>query len=68
MNGDACILRSARQQGIPDGNQFRSVAAREQTLQEQQRLMLSSAIVPSEVDNAEGARSGLARTRPGTVR
>ena len=47
----ACIFRAAGQRGILDGNQFGSVAAREQSLQEQQRLMLPSAKFPSEVDN-----------------
>ena len=51
MHGDACILRAASQQGILDGDQFGRMAAREQTLQEQQRLVLSSAIVLSEIDN-----------------
>ena len=51
MHGDACVLCPASQQGIPDCNQFRRVAAREQSLQEQQRLVLPAAVVPSEVDD-----------------
>ena len=51
MHGDPRILRAASQQGILDGNQFGSVAARKQSLQEQQRLVLSSAVVPTKVDD-----------------
>ena len=51
MHEDACILRAASQKGILDGNQFGRVAAREQTLQEQQRLVLSSTVVSSKVGN-----------------
>ena len=51
MHGDACIFRAASQQGIAEGDQFGGVAAREQAPHEQQRLMLSSTIIPTEVDN-----------------
>jgi hypothetical protein len=51
MDGDARILRPASQKGIAKGDQFGGVPASEQTFQEKQRLMLSSTILPAEVDN-----------------
>ena len=51
MHRDPGIHRAASQQGILDANQFGRVAASEQSLQEQQRLVLSPSVVPSEVDN-----------------
>ena len=51
MHRDACIFRSPSQQGIAKRDQFGSVAAREQTSQEQQRLVLSSSIFPAEIDD-----------------
>ena len=51
VSGDACILRATSQQGIAKSDQSGSVPARERALQEQQCLMLSSTIVPPEVDN-----------------
>ena len=51
VSGNACILRAASQQGAAQCDQFRSMAARKQTLQEQQRLVLSSTVVLAEVHN-----------------
>ena len=51
MDGDARLLRPASQQRIAKRDQFGSVAAREQTLQEQKCLVLSTTVVPAEVDN-----------------
>ncbi len=51
MDGDAGMLCPASQQGIAQRDQFGSVAAREQSPQEQKRLVLSTTEVPAEVDN-----------------
>ena len=51
MHGDACILRPASQKRIPKRSQLGSVAAGEQSLQEQERLILSSTVISAEVDN-----------------
>ena len=50
MHGDACILRPPSQKRIVKRNQFGSVAAGEQSLQEQECLILPSTVIPAEVD------------------
>ena len=54
--GDACILRATSQQRIANRNQFGSVAMRQQSSQQEQRLVLTTTKVPAKVDN-EGAQA-----------
>ena len=51
MDDDARFLRTASQQRISKCDQFRSVAALEQTPQQQKRLVLPATEIPAEVDN-----------------
>ena len=51
MHGDAHVLRPHCQKGILNGNQFGSVTPRKQSLQKQESLVLSSAIIPAEIDD-----------------
>jgi hypothetical protein len=50
MHGDAGILRPACQKRIAERNQLGSVAAGEQSLQEQECLILSSTVLSAKVD------------------
>jgi hypothetical protein len=51
MDDDSRFLCPAREQRISNRDQFGSVAALEQTPQEQKCLVLSTTEVPAEVDN-----------------
>ena len=51
MDGHACMLRAAGQQRVAKRDQYGSVAARKQAPQQQQHLMLASAVIAAEIDN-----------------
>ena len=51
VNRNSRIVRAIRQLAIAHRNQFRGMSARVQALQQQQRLVLSPAVILSEIDN-----------------
>ena len=66
VRGYACIVRAPRQQGIANRDEFGSMAARQQPLQKQERLLLPSAKVRAEVDDERAhaqASPGLGQER-----
>src|SRR5690348_11511634 len=66
MHGRADFLRPGRQQRTANRNQFRNVSAFAQSLQQEQRLMLPSAIITAKVDNERAhaqASPGLGQDR-----
>jgi hypothetical protein len=51
VHADAGAFRSARQERITNREQFRCVPSREESLQQEQSLILAAAIITAEVDD-----------------